>query len=49
MVDHDKDAAALSLRVYARFSDEFVWIAPVKFELLEQWVARSPRFEALAN
>lgn len=49
VVDHDKDGVALSLRVYARFPDEFVWIAPVKPEPLEEWVVRSPRFEALAN
>ena len=49
LVDHDKDGVALSLRIYARFPDEFVWIAPVKSEPLEEWVVRSPRFEALAN
>ncbi|MEZ4864591.1 MAG: hypothetical protein R3C14_24995 [Caldilineaceae bacterium] len=47
LIDHDKDGLALTLRVYQRFPDEFVWIAPLKTEALEEWVIRSPRFEAV--
>jgi hypothetical protein len=45
LVDHDPDGLALSLRVHQRFQDEFVWIAPLKAQALEEWVMRSPRFE----
>ncbi len=49
LVDHDKDGLALSLRVHQRFSDEFVWIAPLKAQALEEWAVRSPRFEAITS
>ncbi len=45
LVDHDKDGLALTLRVYQRFPNEFVWIAPLHADALEEWVMRSPRFE----
>lgn len=47
LVDHDKDGLALSLRVHQRFPNEFVWIAPLKTQPLEEWVVRSPRFAAI--
>ncbi|MFN8491888.1 MAG: hypothetical protein U0350_30080 [Caldilineaceae bacterium] len=47
-MDHDQDALALSLRIYQRFPNEFVWMAPVKAQALEEWVIRSPRFEPMA-
>jgi hypothetical protein len=47
LVDHDTDGLALSLRVHQRFPDEFVWIAPLKAQPLEEWVVRSPRFAAI--
>ena len=47
LIDHDKDGLALSLRVDQRFHNEFVWIAPLKAQALEEWVIRSPRFEPL--
>jgi hypothetical protein len=43
------DDIALSQRIYAHFPDEFVWIAAVKLQPIEEWVVRSPRFEALAG
>lgn len=49
LVDHDKEAYALSLRIHQRFPDAFVWIAPVKAQVLEEWVVRSPRFEPMAT
>lgn len=49
LVDHDIDALALSLRIYQRFPDQFVWIAPVKPQALEEWTVRSPRFEPMAS
>jgi hypothetical protein len=49
LVDHDADGVALSQRIYARFPEEFVWIAPVKLQPVEEWVVRSPRFESLAG
>lgn len=49
LVDHDLDDVALSLRIYQRFPNDFVWIAPVKQEPLEEWVVHSPRFESLEN
>lgn len=49
LVDHDKDGLALSLRVHQRFPAEFVWIAPLKAQALEEWVVRSPRFEAITS
>jgi hypothetical protein len=49
LIDHDKDGLALSLRVHQRFPDEFVWIAPLKAQALEEWVVRSPRFEAITQ
>jgi len=47
LVDHDKDGLALSVRIRERFPDEFVWIAPIKEQPLEEWVIRSPRFEGI--
>ncbi|RIK35790.1 MAG: hypothetical protein DCC55_29230 [Chloroflexi bacterium] len=49
LIDHDIDGVALSQRIYARFPDEFVWIAPVQEHPLEEWVVRSPRFESVAG
>jgi len=49
LVDHDVDGVALSRRVYQRFPDEFVWIAPVTNQPVEEWVVRSPRFEAIQD
>lgn len=48
LVDHDKDGLTLSLRIHQRFPDEFVWIAPLKAQVLEEWIVRSPRFEPIA-
>lgn len=49
LVDHDKDGLTLSLRVHQRFPHEFVWIAPLKAQALEEWVVRSPRFMAITQ
>jgi len=49
LVDHDKDGLTLSLRVHQRFPDEFVWIAPLKAQALEEWVVRSPRFMSITQ
>ncbi len=48
VVDHDVDGVALSQRVYKQFPDEFVWIAPIQSQAIEEWVIRSPRFESIA-
>lgn len=45
LVDHDEDGLALTLRVYQRFPDEFVWIAPLKANALEEWVIRHSSVE----
>ena len=45
LVDHDADAVALHRRIYVRFPDEFVWIAAVKSQPIDELVFRSPRFE----
>jgi len=44
LVDHDKDQVELYLRVKARYSGKFVWIAPVRPEPEETYAVRSPRF-----
>jgi hypothetical protein len=49
VVDHDKDGAALSLRIYQRYPHNFVWIAPVNKLPIEEWVIRSPQFEPLTH
>ena len=49
LVDHDQDGLALSLRIHKQFPNEFVWIAPVKAQAIEEWVMRSPRFEPLTQ
>ena len=49
LVDHDLDRLALSLRIYQRFPNEFVWIAPLKAQAIEEWVVRSPRFEPITQ
>jgi hypothetical protein len=49
VVDHDVDSVALSLRVYNRYPHEFVWIAPVTSQPVEEWAVRSPRFEPLTS
>ena len=46
IVDHDGDGVALSRRIYARFPHEFVWIAPVKSQPIEELRFRSPRLES---
>lgn len=43
MVDHDIDLESLTLRMYERFNDQPVWIAPVRQEPAEEWRMRSPR------
>ena len=47
LVDHDPNGLALSLRIRQQFPNQFVWIAPVKAQAIEEWVMRSPRFEPL--
>lgn len=47
LVDHDPSGLALSLRIRQQFPNQFVWIAPVKAQAIEEWVMRSPRFEPL--
>ena len=47
LVDHDPNGLVLSLRIRQQFPDQFVWIAPVKAQAIEEWVTRSPRFEPL--
>lgn len=49
LVDHDKDGLALSLRIHQRFPNQFVWIAPLKTQAIEEWVMRSPRFEPITE
>jgi hypothetical protein len=49
VVDHDIDGVALSSRIYKRFPNEFVWIAPVTANPIEEWRVYSPRFEPLAS
>lgn len=49
LVDHDKDGLALSLRIRQRFPDEFVWIAPIKAQAVEEWTMRSPRFDTIVK
>jgi len=43
MVDHDADLESLTLRMYERFGDQPVWIAPVHQQPVEEWRMRSPR------
>ena len=43
MVDHDSDLESLTLRMYERFNDQPVWIAPVRQQPVEEWHMRSPR------
>ena len=45
VVDHDRDGVALSQRIYKRFPDEFVWIAPVTSQPLEVRTVYSFRLE----
>ncbi len=45
MVDHDADLELLTLRMYERFSDQPVWIAPVRQQPVEEWHMRSPRLD----
>lgn len=45
VVDHDKDGVALSSRIYQRFPNEFVWIAPVTDQPLEVRTVYSHRLE----
>lgn len=49
VVDHDHDGLALSLRIYQRFPDNFVWIAPVTSSPIEEWHVYSPRFEEIGG
>lgn len=49
LVDHDKDALKLSLRISKAYPNEFVWLAPLKDQAIEEWVFRSPRFETVAE
>jgi hypothetical protein len=49
VVDHDQDGVALSLRIYQRFPDDFVWIAPVTSSPIEEWHVYSPRFEEMSG
>lgn len=49
VVDHDVDGVALSSRIYKRFPNEFVWIAPVTADPIEEWRIYSPRFEPLVS
>jgi hypothetical protein len=46
MIDHDPDQIALYLRVKAHHPDQFVWIAPVRAQVEEEYVMRSPRLAA---
>ncbi|KAA3662994.1 MAG: hypothetical protein DWQ04_11860 [Chloroflexi bacterium] len=45
LVDHDQDGMALSRRVYARYPDKFVWIAPVHESPLPEFRSRSFRWQ----
>ena len=45
LVDHDVDLASLTLRIYERFGDQPVWIAPVRQQPVEEWRVRSPRLD----
>lgn len=45
LVDHDMDLASLTLRMYERFGDQPVWIAPVRRQPVEEWQMRSPRLD----
>ena len=47
LVDHDPNGLALSLRIRQQFPNQFIWIAPVQAQAIEEWVIRSPRFEPL--
>lgn len=49
VVDHDIDGVALSSRINACFPNEFVWIAPVTDQPIEEWTVYSRRFEPLAS
>ena len=44
LVDHDSDQVELYLRVKLRYSNKFIWIAPVRPESEETYITRSPRF-----
>lgn len=44
LIDHDKDQVALFQRVKQKYPKEFVWIAPVHEDPVEEYVMRSPRF-----
>jgi len=45
LVDHDQDGMALSKRIYARYPDQFVWIAPVNESPLPEFRSRSFRWQ----
>lgn len=45
LVDHDSELASLTQRLYNRFGDQPIWIAPMKENPMEEWVMRSPRFQ----
>jgi hypothetical protein len=44
LIDHDEDQLVLFHRVKQKHPGEFVWIAPVREEPIEEYVMRSPRF-----
>jgi hypothetical protein len=44
LVDHDADQVALFLRMRQQYSDQFVWIAPIRQTSEEIYQMRSPRF-----
>lgn len=48
LIDHDRDGIALSRRIYAKYPDRFVWIAPVRAQPIEELRFRSPRIEQSA-
>ena len=47
LIDSDPDQVELCLRVKSCYSDEFVWIAPVRPEPEETYITRSPRFSGV--
>lgn len=45
LVDHDSDLASLTQRLYNRFGDQPIWIAPLQENPVEEWAMRSPRIK----
>ncbi len=45
LVDHDPDLESLTQRLYKRYGDQPIWVAPVRENPVEEWAMRSPRFQ----